>query len=280
MNASFQLSLYDIAPEVLHRVQVDPNKHPWEMSEKEYEANEETIIYHKRPSVSAHDNPFQEWLTGQEATVFLALKAGETIPPEVFDRFEELKEWHETESSPTIRENEERDRKRQEEIESRPPIGTEEIYQEENRADRRVIYVEPARLEHSYESHRKNGDITASYSGDMISNPKSTVRRPFQFENGRFVSTGSGPLPDSVSAYQLIPSTDFAGQTLSYANKVINNPKDVDCQYSGDTARNDPLGFYHGMQVISAGKPHVMVGPPIIFRPGKAVTSPTSELFT
>ena len=89
----------------------------------------------------------------------------------------------------------------------------------------------------------------------------------------------TGPLPDSVSAYQLVPSADFAGEILTYADKVINNPKDTDCTYSEDTARNDPLGFYHGMQVISAGKPHVLVGPPIIFRPGKAGTSPAGELF-
>ena len=128
MNASFQLSFYDVAPEVLHRVQLDPNKRPWEMSEEEYEAWEETILYHKQPSVSGRDNPFQDWLSGQEAAVFLALKAGETVPPDVLARFEELKEWHETGSSPTIREHEERDRRRQEEIESRPPIGAEEIH--------------------------------------------------------------------------------------------------------------------------------------------------------
>ena len=129
MNASFQLSFYDVAPEVLQRVQLDPNKRPWEMSEEEYEAWEETILYHKQPSVSGRDNPFQDWLSGQEAAVFLALKAGETVPPDVLARFEELKEWHETGSSPTIREHEERDLRRQEEIESRPPIGTEEIHQ-------------------------------------------------------------------------------------------------------------------------------------------------------
>jgi hypothetical protein len=105
------------------------------------------------------------------------------------------------------------------------------------------------------------------------------VRKPFHFENGRYVSTGTGPLPDSASAYQLVPSASFSGEPLTYADKVNNNPKDAHCKYPGDTARNDPLGFYHGMQVISAGKPHVLVGPPIIFRPGKAGTSPAGELF-
>lgn len=280
MNSTIQLSLYDLTPEpLLVRVPFVSSKHPWEVSEEEYKANEETILYHNRPSVSGRDNPFQEWLTGQEAAVYLALKAGETVPPEVLARFEELKEWHETGSSPIIRENEERLRKRQEEIANRPAIGTEEIHQEEDHADRRVIYVEPGRLEHSYEEGRKKGDINASYSGDMISNPRSTVRKPFHFENGRYVSTGTGPLPDSASAYQLVPSASFSGEPLTYADKVNNNPKDAHCKYSGDTARNDPLGFYHGMQVISAGKPHVLVGPPIIFRAGKAGTSPAGELF-
>jgi|GEM_PF-2525310 len=278
MNASFQLSFYDVAPEVLHRVQLDPNKRPWEMSEEEYEAWEETILYHKQPSVSGRDNPFQDWLSGQEAAVFLALKAGETVPPDVLARFEELKEWHETGSSPTIREHEERGRRRQEEIQSRPPIGTEEIHHEDGRDDRRIIYVDPARLDHNYETGRKDGDITSSYSGDTISNPRSTVRKPFLFENNRYVSTGTGPLPDSVSAYQLVPLTAYAGETMTYTAKVIGNPKDADCKYPGDTARNDPLGFHHGMQVISAGKPHVLIGPPIIFRPGNAGTSPSELL--
>jgi hypothetical protein len=194
MNSTIQLSLYDLTPEpLLVRVPFVSSKHPWEMSEEEYEVYEDTILYHNRPSVSGRDNPFQEFLTGQEADVFLALKAGETVPPEVLARFEELKEWHETGSSPIIRENEERLRKRQEEIANRPAIGTEQIHQEEDRADRRVIYVEPRRLEHSYEEGRKKGDIDASYSGDMISNPRSTVRKPFHFENGRYVSTGTGP---------------------------------------------------------------------------------------
>jgi hypothetical protein len=270
MNASLQLSLYDVSPAVLHHVQVDPNKRPWEMSEEEYEAWEETILYHQRPSVSGRDNPFQDWLSGQEASVFLALEAGESVAPDVLARFAELKEWHETGSSPTIRQHEEDDRRRHQEIENRPPVGTEEIYEEEGRVDRRVIYVEPTRLQHDYESHRKNGDINASYSGDLISNPRSTVRRPFQFENNRYVSTGSGPLLHSVSAYQLVPSTAYTGEAMTYTEKVSNNPKDAECKYSGDTARNDPLGFYHGMLVTSAGKPHVMVGPSIIFRPAKA----------
>lgn len=66
---------------------------------------------------------------------------------------------------------------------------------------------------------------------------------------------------------------------MTYTEKVIKNPKDAECKYSGDTARNDPLGFYHGMLVTSAGKAHVMVGPPIIFRPGKAGTAPAGALF-
>src|ERR1700686_2933926 len=280
MSPTIQLSLYDLTPlaQPIH-VPTVSDKPPWEMSEEEYEVYEDTILYHNRPSVSGRDNPFQEFLTGQEADVFLALKASETVPPEVLARFEELKEWHETGSSPIIRENEERARKREEEIANRPAIGTEEIHQEEDRADRRVIYVEPGRLEHSYEEGRKKGDIDASYSGDMISNPRSTVRKPFHFENGRYVSTGTAPLPDSASAYQLVPSASFNGETMTYADKVNNNPKDAHCKYPGDTARNDPLGFYHGMQVISAGKPHVLVGPPIIFRPGKAGASPAGELY-
>ncbi len=117
MNSAVQLSLYEVAPEAsLIRLPVNPQKRPWEMSEGEYDTWEETTPYHNRPSVAARDNPFQEWLSGQEAAVFLALNAGELVPPEVLRRFEDLKEWHETGSSPAIRENEESERKRLEEM--------------------------------------------------------------------------------------------------------------------------------------------------------------------
>lgn len=248
------------------------------MSEQEYDAYEQTVLYHNRLSVPARDNPFQEWLWGQEAAVFRALQANENVPAEVLSRFEELKEWHETGSSPTIRENEARARKRQEEIASRPPIGTEETCNEGKRAGCRVIYVEPARLEHDYQA-RKNGDISVSYSADKISDQKSNVTKPFHFENRRYVSTGSGPLPDSTQAYELVPAREFKGDITTYAAKLNNNPKDLHSKYPGDAARNDPMGFYHGMQVISAGKPHVLVGPPIIFRSGNADTAPAGDLF-
>jgi hypothetical protein len=76
-----------------------------------------------------------------------------------------------------------------------------------------------------------------------------------------------------------VPATEYTDEALTYTDKVIKNPKDAQCKYSGDTARNDPLGFYHGMLVTSAGKPHVMLGPPIIFRPGKAGTGPAGAQF-
>src|SRR5882672_1405171 len=95
MNASFQLSFYDIAPEVLHRVQLDPNKRPWEMSEEEYEAWEETILYHKQPSVSGRDNPLRAGLSAQNAPFSLALKAGKPVPPDVLPLSKDWKKGHE-----------------------------------------------------------------------------------------------------------------------------------------------------------------------------------------
>src|SRR6267143_1497744 len=208
MNPAIQLNLYNnaplpLAPPIPPAVPIPSNKHPWEMSEEEFDAYEETLAYYKRPGVSPRDNPFEEPLYGQEAVVYLALVANETVPDEVLNRFEELKEWHETGSSPIIREHEEDDRRRQQEIENRPPIGTETTVDDGRRTGCRVIYVDPARLQHDYENG-KRGDINGSYSGDKISNPKSTVSRPFQFEHKRYVSTGSGDTPESAEAYQLV----------------------------------------------------------------------------
>jgi hypothetical protein len=280
MIAATQLSLYDDPPSAAPPVIVFSNKQPWEMSEAEYDAFDEALPFYERVSVPARDNPFQQVLYGQEAHVFLALQEANDVPAEVLGRFEELQEWHETGSSPTIRENEERARKRQEEIDNRPPIGTEERCREDRREGSRVIYVEPARLQRTFEpDKRRTADIASSYSADLISNPRSTVRRPFVFEGKRYVSTGTGPLTDSVEAYQLVAEAEFDGEVTTYADKVHQVHNGRNDQSYGEAARNDPFGFYHRMQVTSAGKPHVLVGPPIILRPGKEGTAPAGTLF-
>jgi hypothetical protein len=88
------------------------------------------------------------------------------------------------------------------------------------------------------------------------------VRRPFQWKGARWVCVSlQGFLGvTSAKAYRLVPVGAFAGEPLSYAQKVVN----------GDEARIDPNSFYHGMTVTHAGKKHVLCGPPARFEPGVA----------
>jgi hypothetical protein len=70
-----------------------------------------------------------------------------------------------------------------------------------------------------------------------------------------------------VKAYRLIPLRMFQDEPTTYRAKV-----DID---GGETARNDPMGFYHGMQVKSGKEPFVIVGPEAHFIAEPTRTDPT-----
>lgn len=124
--------------------------------------------------------------------------------------------------------------------------------------------VDPARLAPGGWSHEKNkrlgeGDIAASYSADRIGMGEP-VRKPFIWCNQMWVNVGTAMGPDrcSVKAYRLVSVDHYEGEPVTYYQKT------ADCE----TARHDPNGFYHGMQVQRGGKDYVLVGSPVIFRSG------------
>jgi hypothetical protein len=124
--------------------------------------------------------------------------------------------------------------------------------------------VSPARLAHGTyrdDSERKigEGDIVASYSADRICQGDS-LRKPFIWKGDLWVCVsirGRGDGMPIVQAYQLTPAASFPGEATTYGRKVS-----ID---SGEFARNDPRGFYHGMTVKSAGENMVLTGPPTSF---------------
>jgi hypothetical protein len=90
-----------------------------------------------------------------------------------------------------------------------------------------------------------------SYSADKISQT-GTVRRPVKIADRLWVSTGGSGRGDQIShsLVELVPAEDFAGKTTTYHDKVVANPQDPIGEHgwrqTGDTARNDPNGFYYG----------------------------------
>ena len=126
--------------------------------------------------------------------------------------------------------------------------------------------VDPARLRPgvwSCEKERRigEGDISASYSGDLIG-LKGRVRRPFRFQNRLWVCVGtSGGSLLTAKAYRLVEARFFEGEAVTYTEKTRDS----------EAARNDPLGFYHGMAVMHGGKPCVLVGPCAEFVAGEDV---------
>jgi hypothetical protein len=104
------------------------------------------------------------------------------------------------------------------------------------------------------------GDIVASYSADRIGEGRP-VRTPFAWRGGLWICVGmcGGDETAQAEAYRIVLRPSFEGETFTYQSKISPD--------SGDTARADPLGFYHGVEIKHAGSKWVLVGPQIKFTP-------------
>jgi hypothetical protein len=129
-----------------------------------------------------------------------------------------------------------------------------------------LFHVDPARLadgewDHRIEKYIGEGDMASSYSADRIAEARP-IRRPFTWQGSLWVCVGSAFRQgvNSLSAYRLTPVERFSGTPTTYSEKTID----------GEAARNDPNGFYHGMQVTHAGKTWVLCGPGATFVAGQA----------
>lgn len=133
--------------------------------------------------------------------------------------------------------------------------------------DTHTVPVDPSRLasgrwDHHRQAQIGEGDIVSSYSADRIG-MSQPLRHPFRWSGSLWVCTSihSSESGFSAEAYRLTPLAMFAGDATTYTKKTCD----------GDTARNDPLGFYHGIAVQVRGADHVLTGPPHRFVAGAAV---------
>lgn len=134
-------------------------------------------------------------------------------------------------------------------IASSPPLNNNPILHS------RGVVVDPLRL-------ADRGDISNSYSADLINNGK--IRKPFPY-NGQLyttTSTNSGIYPDSIrqaQAYRLVLATLFEGEITGFRRKIDRD--------NGRSARSDPNGFYHGIPITYQTRQYVLAGPPLTFLP-------------
>lgn len=124
--------------------------------------------------------------------------------------------------------------------------------------------VSAARLAYGKWNHATNkeegeGDIAAAYSADVIAT-NGRIRKPFKFryQGQEFPCCTVGMSSNNADAYRLLTPEQFALPTTTYAEKTHHD--------GGETARNDPMGFYHGMAVKHGGKNFVLCGPELRFR--------------
>ena len=131
---------------------------------------------------------------------------------------------------------------------------------------REVFLVSPSRLawgEYKGETKKGEGDISASYSADRICEGKS-IRKPFQWQGSLWLCVGSIgrglaiTTEHEFSAFRLMPLRCFPGEAISYASRTT-------ALDSGETAREHPMGFYHGMLVKYGSDQFVMCGPEATF---------------
>lgn len=103
------------------------------------------------------------------------------------------------------------------------------------------------------------GDVVGSYSADRIGMGQP-IRRPFRWKGDLWVCTAI--VPGGAEAFRLVDPAVFPGTPTTYPAKT----KDA------EAARNDPLGFYHGMTTTHAGKARIISGPKTLF-----IAGPDSE---
>ena len=116
----------------------------------------------------------------------------------------------------------------------------------------------------------REGDIYGSYSGDRISEGKP-VRAPFKFRGELWLCvgmSGAGGIQEA-KAYRLVPRQMFKATPTTYHDKTAIE--------GGDAARNDPMGFYHGVSVKCGREALILMGPPLKFVPDAGPKRPLGD---
>lgn len=131
-------------------------------------------------------------------------------------------------------------------------------------AENTTYAVDPARLAWGQWCHKTDrqigrGDIHASYSADRIG-MNQPIRQPFPWKGSLWVCVSFSSA--EAEAYRLTYPGVFSGEATTYHRKTGRAE-------NAEAARNDPLGFYHGMTVKHGGRAFVLCGPPARFAPGK-----------
>ena len=122
--------------------------------------------------------------------------------------------------------------------------------------------------DHAAEKEIGEGDIRRSHSADAVATC-GRGRKPFKWRGAAMVLVSmrmKGDI-DSGEADRLVPPRLFDGTPTTYHGKT-GTAEDA------EAARNDPMGFYHGMTVKQGKESFVLCGPPVRFVPAEHPVRP------
>jgi hypothetical protein len=129
-----------------------------------------------------------------------------------------------------------------------------------------TVAVDPARLafgEWKEGVLSGEGALISAYSADRICEDKP-IRQPFRHAGDLWVTVSieacrpkEAPAQTVATAYRLVAAQLFKGEPTTYRERVNKD--------SGDSARSDPNGFYHGTTVKYGKTARVLCGPPTQF---------------
>ena len=129
--------------------------------------------------------------------------------------------------------------------------------------------MEPGEWSRDLSKRVGEGDVQASYSGDVV--PEGRVRRPFKLGTTFWVAVRMVDRRAlAVAAYRLVPSGEFVGESKPYAERTAAEH---------DAARADPRGFYHGLAVKRGSREFALAGPPATIRGSDDPPACQRELF-
>lgn len=122
-------------------------------------------------------------------------------------------------------------------------------------------------------------------SNSLMAISEGRLRRPVVANGRRFVLLGFSTYDihrREFEVYEVVDASTFRGKMFTHREKMHYEPPKAKYRTAwgctGEYARRDPNGFYHGMTAKLAGKAVVVKGPPVLLVAADTVRTNLKQL--